>query len=140
MGSRAKKIILGIWGLLLFFSIDLGMSQILSIIVFPIYIRDFVSLLFAVGSITLSVHLYSIEKEEKVRDLLMKSKEIYSLDYSKLICIKSIELNQSNSYFVTLKSENDITLPLFINQVPKTQEELEELDKSFMFANNKTAN
>lgn len=130
-----KKIIVGILFLFLFVGCCYGISGVLELIHIPTKYSLFLSLLIALGGIFLIIYLSEKENEEKKQELIKIAKKIYSLDYTNLKNIESIELQSDKKLIVNLK--NPIKWHFTINEIPSSQEELEKLDEKYNKINDK---
>ena len=125
--NKFKFIILRVWFIILFVAIFIGVNRILS---FDKY--GFLSLIFTIGSVIITLYLFSRENEEKTEKILKNAKIIYSLNYTNLKNIKGIELTAKREYFVILnKSGNDFKIKLNNKYIPENQEMLIKLDEMY---------
>lgn len=125
--NKFKFIIVRVWFIILFVAIFIGVNRILS---FDKY--GFLSLIFTIGSVIITLYLFSRENEEKTEKILKDAKIIYSLNYTNLKNIKGIELTVKREYFVILnKSGNDFKIKLNNKYIPENQEMLIKLDEMY---------
>nr|DAI65588.1 MAG TPA: hypothetical protein [Caudoviricetes sp.] len=125
--NKFKFIIVRVWFIILFVAIFIGVNRILS---FDKY--GFLSLIFTIGSVIITLYLFSRENEEKTEKILKNAKIIYSLNYTNLKNIKGIELTAKREYFVILnKSGNDFKIKLNNKYIPENQEMLIKLDEMY---------
>jgi hypothetical protein len=125
--NKFKFIIVRVWFIILFVAIFIGVNRILS---FDKY--GFFSLIFTIGSVIITLYLFSRENEEKTEKILKDAKIIYSLNYTNLKNIKGIELTVKREYFVILnKSGNDFKIKLNNKYIPENQEMLIKLDEMY---------
>nr|DAK01625.1 MAG TPA: hypothetical protein [Caudoviricetes sp.] len=125
--NKFKFIIVRVWFIILFVAIFIGVNRILS---FDKY--GFLSLIFTIGSVIITLYLFSRENEEKTEKILKNAKIIYSLNYTNLKNIKGIELTAKREYFVILnKSGNDFKIKLNNKYIPESQEMLIKLDEMY---------
>ena len=89
-------------------------------------------MIFTIGSVIITLYLFSRENEEKTEKILKNAKIIYSLNYTNLKNIKGIELTAKREYFVILnKSGNDFKIKLNNKYIPESQEMLIKLDEMY---------
>lgn len=125
--NKFKFIIVRVWFIILFVAIFIGVNRVLS---FDKY--GFLSLIFTIGSVIITLYLFSRENEEKTEKILKNAKIIYSLNYTNLKNIKGIELTAKREYFVILnKSGNDFKIKLNNKYIPENQEMLIKLDEMY---------
>lgn len=125
--NKFKFVIARVWFIILFVVIFIGVNKILS---FDKY--GFLSLIFTIGSVMITIYLFSRENEEKTEEILKNAKMIYSLNYTNLKNIRGIELTVKGEYFVILnKSGNDFKMKLNNKYIPENQEMLIKLDEMY---------
>lgn len=101
----------------------------------------FFSLLSTIGIILYIIYIDSKERKIIVQNTLNIAEMIYTMDYSQLTNIRKIEIiyteNCEYKYQVYLKNCKDSHFNLLEQMVPKSQEELNILDKQFEKMNKK---
>lgn len=125
--NKFKFVIARVWFIILFVAIFIGVNKIL-----PFDKYGFLSLIFTIGSVMITIYLFSRENEEKTEEILKNAKMIYSLNYTNLKNIRGIELTIKGEYFVILnKSGNDFKIKLNNKYIPENQEMLLKLDEMY---------
>ena len=124
-----KRKIIGILFFMLFIICCFGTSDILELIHISTEYSLFLALLITLGMILLIIYISGEENKKKNEELIEIAKKIYSLDYTNLKNIESLELQPSKELTVNLK--NPIKWHLTIKEIPSSQEKLEQLDKKF---------
>lgn len=124
-----KNIFKMILFLILFIGCCFGVSDVLELIYIPTEYSIFLALLIVLGGIFLVIHISEEENKKKKEELIEIAKKIYSLDYTNLKNIENIELQTDKKLIINLKTP--IKCHTTINEIPSSQEQLEELDKKF---------
>ena len=137
--NKFKFIIVRVWFIILFVAIFIGVNRILSFdkygflsLIFTTIYKIHYIIIFTIGSVIITLYLFSRENEEKTEKILKNAKIIYSLNYTNLKNIKGIELTAKREYFVILnKSGNDFKIKLNNKYIPESQEMLIKLDEMY---------
>lgn len=122
--DKVKKIWCEICGCIIFVFTLIGMFKVFSF--------DYLGFLAFIITLSMFLFIGSIVEENKKKDIkkaIEKSKEIYSLNYSNLVNIEGIELQENFTYRVKFKNVG-LSIPIK-EYLPKNQQELENLDQNY---------
>lgn len=125
--KKSYLIFIVIWIFFLSIIAFIGISSILKF-----DYSAFFSLLYVIGSIMLINNLFSKIKNIEIKKILTNIKTISSLDYSNLNNITKIDFLENGDFYVHISNNNKKTsLQLETHRIPKNQEMLLELDKTY---------
>ena len=119
--NKFKFIIVRVWFIILFVAIFIGVNRILS---FDKY--GFLSLIFTIGSVIITLYLFSRENEEKTEKILKNAKIIYSLNYTNL---KNKTWDSNIINMIGKIHEAKARQELYLSQKPDELNKLVELSK-----------
>lgn len=133
MWDKVKKFLIGTIGLISYFWIAIRLSETLIALNITNPIIDYLlSVLFTTGLFLFLINEFIKAEKEDKQELLERAKRVYSLNYDKLEYIKALEINPNNNFKCILINKMGISFPLTDSNIPRTQEDLEKIDKRLM--------